>query len=199
MEKNREVSLTELGHRFEQPQEKLLAGLGYAARLFPPVAESLKSKRPTQLALDTRRRLHLSARDRPAAGRRRVWRPRPALVEQEGRTAGREGEDEIQKGKGRRAWGKMTMENLVAYQWELSLGETDLTEEEFRALAKLKTPLVQIRGQWVTLDSEQIEAAIRFWDKQQLEGEMALLEAMQTWPGRQNHAGGLPIEAGRIR
>ena len=45
--------LTELGHRFEQPQEKLLAGLGYAARLFPPVTESLKGKRPSQLALDT--------------------------------------------------------------------------------------------------------------------------------------------------
>jgi hypothetical protein len=46
-------ALTHLGHRFEQPREKLLAGLGYAARLFPPVTESLKSKRPTDLTVDT--------------------------------------------------------------------------------------------------------------------------------------------------
>jgi len=46
-------ALTHLGHRFEQPQEKLLAGLGYAARLFPPVTESLKGKRPTELMIDT--------------------------------------------------------------------------------------------------------------------------------------------------
>jgi hypothetical protein len=46
-------TLTHLGHRFEQPQEKLLAGLGYAARLFPPNTDSLKSKRPTELAVDT--------------------------------------------------------------------------------------------------------------------------------------------------
>jgi hypothetical protein len=46
-------ALTHLGHRFEQPQEKLLAGSGYAARLFPPVTESLKGKRPTDLSMDT--------------------------------------------------------------------------------------------------------------------------------------------------
>ena len=45
--------LTHLGHRFEQPQEKLLTGLGYAARLFPPITDSLKGKRPTELAVDT--------------------------------------------------------------------------------------------------------------------------------------------------
>jgi hypothetical protein len=45
--------LKELGRRFEQPQEKLLAGLGYAARLFPPIASSLKAARPTSIPLDT--------------------------------------------------------------------------------------------------------------------------------------------------
>ena len=46
--------LTQLGQRFEQPQEKLLAGLGYAGRFFPPVSNSLKEKSPTHLNLDTR-------------------------------------------------------------------------------------------------------------------------------------------------
>ncbi len=46
-------ALTHLGHRFEQPQEKLLTGLGYAARLFPPITNSLKGKRPTELSVDT--------------------------------------------------------------------------------------------------------------------------------------------------
>ena len=45
-------ALTHLGHRFEQPQEKLLTGLGYAARLFPPITDSLKGKRPTELSVD---------------------------------------------------------------------------------------------------------------------------------------------------
>jgi hypothetical protein len=63
--KNTGNVLPKLGHRFDQPQEKLLAGLGYAARLFPPVTESLKGKRPSLLALDTGGLL-FPARDCPA-------------------------------------------------------------------------------------------------------------------------------------
>jgi len=90
--------------------------------------------------------------------------------------------------------GRMTLDNLVRYQWQLSVGETELSEAEFRALAKLKSPLVQIRGQWVTLDAEQIDAAIKFWEKQQLEGEMGLLEAMRMGLGGEAQVGGLPID-----
>jgi len=48
-------ALMHLGRRFDHPHEKLLAGLGYAARLFPPVKSSLKDKRPAGLSLDAPR------------------------------------------------------------------------------------------------------------------------------------------------
>jgi SNF2 family DNA or RNA helicase len=89
---------------------------------------------------------------------------------------------------------KMTLENLIRYKWELSLGDTTLTEEEFRALASLKSPLVQIRGQWVQLDPEQIEAAIHFWEKQGLEGEMGLLDALPFGLGVETAQNGLPVD-----
>jgi hypothetical protein len=49
------------------------------------------------------------------------------------------------KGGDANAKSRMSMENLVRFQWKVSLGETELTEAEFTALAKLKPPLVQIR------------------------------------------------------
>ncbi|MDP1546066.1 MAG: DEAD/DEAH box helicase [Anaerolineales bacterium] len=186
-------ALTHLGHRFEQPQEKLLTGLGYAARLFPPVTESLKSKRPTELTIDT-------------SGAYTFLRETAPLLEGAGfgilvppwwnKRGARLGIKVKMKSKGSDANAKsrMSMENLVRYQWKLSLGETELTETEFKALAKLKSPLVQIRGQWVTLDAEQIEAAIKFWEKSQLEGEMSLIEAMKLGLGGETSAGGLPID-----
>jgi SNF2 family DNA or RNA helicase len=91
--------------------------------------------------------------------------------------------------------GRMSMDKLVSYQWKLSLGETELSEDEFQALAQLKSPLVQIRGQWVSLDPEQIEAAIKFWDKQKLAGEINLLDAMRLSLGGETAVAGLPIEA----
>jgi SNF2 family DNA or RNA helicase len=185
--------LTHLGHRFEQPQEKLLAGLGYAARLFPPVTESLKGKRPTELTIDT-------------SGAYTFLRETAPLLEGAGfgilvppwwnKKGARLGVKVKLKSKGGDAnvKSRMSMENLVHYQWKLSLGETELTETEFKALAKLKSPLVQIRGQWVTLDAEQIEAAIKFWQGHQLEGEMSLLEAMKLGLGGETTADGLPID-----
>jgi SNF2 family DNA or RNA helicase len=187
-------ALTHLGHRFEQPQEKLLAGLGYAARLFPPVAESLKSKRPTELTVDTSGAYTFLRQSAPlleGAGFGILvppwWNKKGARLGVKVKMKSKQSKEAIQ--------GHMTFENLVNYQWKLSLGETELSEQEFRALAKLKTPLVQIRGQWVTLDAEQIEAAIKFWEQHQLEGEMSLLEAMKLGLGGETSAGGLPIDS----
>ena len=185
--------LTHLGHRFEQPQEKLLAGLGYAARLFPPVAESLKNQRPTELAVNT-------------GGAYTFLRETAPILEGAGfgilvppwwnKKGARLGVKVKMKSKSDQAApGRMSMENLIDYQWKLSLGDTELTEDEFKALARLKTPLVQIRGQWVTLDANQIEAAIKFWDEKQLEGEMGLLDAMRLELGGETTVGGLPIDS----
>ena len=50
------------------------------------------------------------------------------------------------KGQSPVSSGHMNLENLVQYRWQLSLGETELSREEFDALVALKSPLVQIRG-----------------------------------------------------
>jgi SNF2 family DNA or RNA helicase len=186
-------ALTHLGRRFEQPQEKLLAGLGYAARLFPPLAESLKSKRPTELPVDT-------------GGAYTFLRETAPLLEGAGfgilippwwnKKGARLGVKVRLKSKSDAvAAGRMSLQNLIDYQWKLSLGDTELSEAEFNALAKLKSPLVQIRGQWVSLDAEQIEAAIKFWDKQKLQGEMSLLDALRLGLNGETEVDGLPIDA----
>jgi SNF2 family DNA or RNA helicase len=184
---------THLGHRFEQPQEKLLTGLGYAARLFPPITESLKSKLPTELAVDTGGAYTFLREAAPLLEGAGFGILIPPWWNKKGSRLGVKIKLKSKREQG--AHGRMSLENLVSYQWKLSLGETELTEVEFRTLAKLKSPLVQIRGQWVTLDAEQIEAAIKFWDqRKQLNGEMSLLEAVRLELGGETTAGGLPID-----
>ena len=54
---------------------------------------------------------------------------------------------------------------------------------------------MQIRGQWVQLDPDQIEAAIQFWEQQKdLAGEMSLHEALQLGLGGEEDHNGLPVE-----
>jgi SNF2 family DNA or RNA helicase len=185
--------LNHLGHRFEQPQEKLLAGLGYAARLFPPLAESLKSKRPNALTLDSGGAYTFLRQTAPLLEGAGFGILVPPWWNKKGSRLGVK--VRLKSRKDNSSESHMSLEHLVNYQWKLSLGETELTEDEFRVLAKLKTPLVQIRGQWVTLDAGQIEAAIKFWDKKQLEGEMSLLDALRLGLGGETSAGGLAIDA----
>ncbi len=186
-------TLTTLGHRIEQPQERLLAGLGYVARLFPPIKATLKSKHPTQATLDTPTAYTFLREIAPlleGAGFGLLvppwWNKPGARLGIRLRIQSKTGQEAQQ--------GKMTFEKLVNYRWELAIGETSLTEEEFRTLAALKTPLVQIRGQWVQFDADQIEAAIHFWEKQQRAGEMGLLEALQFGLGGQTEYDGLPVD-----
>lgn len=190
--------LKQLGRRFEQPQERLLAGLGFAARMFPALAPSLKSARPTHLALDTDQAYAFLREAGPlleAAGFGLLvppWWNRPGA-----RLGVRLRLNPTQSpGPGASPGGppRMSFENLVHYRWELSLGDTPLTREEFEALAALKTPLVQIRGQWVQLDPEQIEAAIRFWEEQELEGDLSLPAALRLGLGEEGIDGGLAVE-----
>ena len=83
----------------------------------------------------------------------------------------------------------MTMENLVNYQWQLSLGKTELTEKGIQNADKVEVAAGADCGQWVTLDAEQIEAAIKFWEEGQTQGEITLFEAMRMGLGGETSAG----------
>lgn len=187
--------LNALDRRFEQPQEKLLAGLGYASRLFEPLQAGLKTATPLGLPLssdDAFKFLRESAPLLEGSGFGVLvppwWNKPGTRLGVRLKMAGKKGT------KAEISSGAMSLENLISYKWELALGETTLTREEFDALVALKSPLVQIRGQWVQLDPEQIEAAIRFWEKQNLEAEVGLSEAVRLGLGATDTVEGLPVE-----
>ncbi len=188
--------LKTLNRRFEQPQETLLTGLGYAARLFESLKASLKSAKPTSLALSTQEAFDFLREVAPLLEGSGFgvlvppWWNKPGTrlgVRLKMSTSSQPSADAVPKSK-------IGFKNLIRYKWELSLGETNLTREEFEALVALKAPLVQIRGQWVQLDPEQIEAAIRFWEKQNLEAEIGLNEALRFGLGAADTIDGLPVQ-----
>jgi SNF2 family DNA or RNA helicase len=188
--------LKRLNRRFEQPQEKLLTGLGYAARLFPPIEGSLKDKRPTRLSLTTQQAYVFLRQVAPVLDGAGFGLLVPPWWNKPGARLGVRLRLKPAIGPSAEVIPKsnLTLTNLLNYRWELSVGGTSLTEEEFRTLAALKSPLVQIRGQWVQLDPEQIEAAIQFWEKQETEGQMSLLEALQVGLGGQAEGLELPVD-----
>jgi SNF2 family DNA or RNA helicase len=175
--------LTALARRVEHPQEQLLADLGRASRLYPELERALHAARPTVLELDAAG-AHLFLREaapmlaaagfgvllpswwdkrRARLGMRLTARP-AAQAQAAARSAG------------------LGLETLVDYRWELALGEEPLTAEELAELARLKVPLVRLRGQWVELDPERLARGLAFLE-QHGAGAMPASEALRTGLG----------------
>ena len=184
-------TLEYLTYRFEQAQERVLAGLGAAARLFPPVLRSLRTARPQSCALTT---------DEAYAFLREVgpllessgfgalvppWWSKPAKLGVRAK---------VKTDQGGTNKGILTLDTLVAFEWELALGDTPLSQDEFERLVALKMPLVQVRGQWVLLQPDEVETAIAFWERQR-QREMTLRDALGIALGASAEVEGLPVQS----
>ncbi|HEX7734045.1 MAG TPA: DEAD/DEAH box helicase [Ktedonobacteraceae bacterium] len=188
----RSSTLTFLKRSFENPQERLLADLGRAARLFPAIEESLKSARPGGLLLNTGQAYTFLREAAP-------------LLEQSGfgvlippwwrKPAARLGVKlKIRpKAGSQTSSGLLGMQGIVSYDWSISIGNMTLTAEEFEKLVQLKQPLIQVRGQWVELHASEIERAIAFFQKKRRAGSMTLGEALRTGLGQGQSELGLPV------
>src|SRR5262249_4005168 len=82
-------------------------------------------------------------------------------------------------GKDSTSSGLLSMDSLVAFDWAIALGDDQITPEEFVRLAQLKTPLVNVKGQWVELRPGDAEAALRFWETWGRRGQVPLREALR--------------------
>lgn len=183
-------ALQRLNEQFDQPREKLLMGLGYASRFFEPLQHSLTQEHPSELDLSTSEAFHFLRDTAPLLETSGFGVLVPPWWNKPGRRLGARAKmssDAVPKSA-------VGLDNLVRFKWEMSLGDTTLSKEEFDALVALKAPLVQIRGQWVQLDPDQIDAAIQFWETHALEEELSLHEAAQMALGHQDTENGLPIE-----
>ncbi|MBM3187433.1 MAG: hypothetical protein FJZ90_01780, partial [Chloroflexi bacterium] len=181
--------LSYLNRRFDEPQERLLQALGMAARLCPAIRRSLFAEAPESTELTDEEAftfLRETARLLEGLGFAVLvppwWSKPDARLRVKARLkAPADGT------------GVLNMNSLVAFDWELALGDETLTREEFERLAALKTPLVQVRGRWVLLQPDQIEAAIAFWEKRRAQSTLELGEALGLALGAEGDVDGLPV------
>ena len=186
--RERGSTLHYLDRRFDNPQERLLAGLGQAARLFPPLESCLRSARPDVCELDTEQAYSFLREAAPLLEQSGFGVLVPQWWKKRHKRLGVRATVSPVDGKG-----ILNLDALVRFRWELALGDQTLTPEEFAHLAALKLPLVQVRGEWVELQPEQIEAAIRFWEKRASEEEMALRQALRMGLAGESEIGELPL------
>lgn len=174
--------------RVDRPQERLLAGLGAASRLFAPIERSLRSARPQLATLtpseahqflreaapllenngfgvllpewwNSRQRTRLGLRLRLSADEETLWRSDDSLG------------GDLPDARARRL--------PVRFSWELTLGAERVSQADFEALTAHNVPLLKLRDRWIELDPQQVRAAKRFLAERQATGEMSLLQSIR--------------------
>lgn len=146
-------------------KEYLLASLGAASMLYPPVEASLLHATPAMTELSVHeayRFLYEHAALLQQAGFGVMlpswWTRRASGRRLSARAVTRE--SKLKAGSG-----KLTLDSLVDFKWQIAVGNIPLERKELEELAKLKIPLVRIRGEWVELHPDQLKAAIDFLKK----------------------------------
>jgi SNF2 family DNA or RNA helicase len=86
----------------------------------------------------------------------------------------------------------MSLEEIVLFNWKVALGDQEVSLNELEALARLKSPLVKVRGRWVQVNAEEIQAALDFW-KRQATAKATVREVVQMALGAREAPAGLPI------
>jgi SNF2 family DNA or RNA helicase len=174
----RSERLSALGHMLENPQERLLGGLGYALALWPDLEPALREPAPTGVELTAEQAYSFLREAVPALEqggfgvlappwwRQRVRVKLSANPEQEWDSTGLFGID-----------------GLCAYEWQVAVGDTTLSLAELEALAELKLPLIKARGRWIALRAEDVEMVLRFFRGRRARGRASAGELLREGLG----------------
>ncbi|WP_433240752.1 SNF2-related protein [Streptosporangium sp. CA-135522] len=155
----------------ERPLEVLRADLGRAVRLHPDLYSALRDPEPSGMTVETAWAYSFLRNGAPmlrAAGygvRLPAWAGRQGLgLKLTTRTAdGGEGFD---------------LDRRVGFRLDVAVGDHAISGEELAGLAGLKIPLVQVKGQWIELDDQQVKAALKVVE-QRGAGEMTVGEVIR--------------------
>jgi non-specific serine/threonine protein kinase len=188
--------LQQASRSLEAPHEVLLTELGRAVRAYPALDEALRQPVPTGIDLDLEGAHCFLATAAPAlelAGfgvLLPAWWRRPQArlgvrLRASSPSSGRAGSS-----------GLLGEESLCQFDWEAALGDQQIGRAELRRLAKLKAPLVNLRGQWVELRPGEVAQLLSFLDaepKARRQRTMTVADVLRVAAGTDAQRLGVPV------
>ncbi|HEY9799170.1 MAG TPA: SNF2-related protein [Leptolyngbyaceae cyanobacterium] len=176
----------------EQPQETFLRGLGLASRLYSAIAPTLDTESPQFC--------HLNPMQAYEFIKSVAWRFEdsglgvilpPSLANREG-WANRLGL-KISAETPNKKQGRLGLQSLLNFQWQLAIGGQTISKAEFDRLVALKSPLVEINGEWVELRPQDIKTAEAFFTARKDQMALSLEDALRLSTGDTQVIEKLPV------
>ncbi len=144
-------------------RESLLLGLGQAAGISTRVAGSLENVRPDGFSLGTEEAYDFLSEEALALEEAGFGVLLPSWWARKGTGLRLSARARVRAPDLQSDSGIVSLDTIADVDWDLALGDQRITMDEVEALARMKAPLVRLRGQWVALSSSEIQKAFRFW------------------------------------
>ncbi|PKP59547.1 MAG: ATP-dependent helicase [Candidatus Altiarchaeales archaeon HGW-Altiarchaeales-2] len=155
-------SISKIIHKKFNAEEYLLRDLAAASRHFSPVNRGLRERSPSECSLNLPEAYKFLKEDAwlleecgygilvPS------WWKRDKAAAQLGVniTASPKSDSKTVKFFG--------LDDILDFKWEIAIGDMSLSKTELEGLAKLKIPLINVRGKWVEFKKEDVEKALKF-------------------------------------
>ncbi|MCZ6679915.1 MAG: DEAD/DEAH box helicase [Candidatus Poribacteria bacterium] len=164
-------------------EKQVLLHLGYAARMYPKIWDGLQTNQPTGFELDIDEAFEFL--------KERAWVLEdggykvviPSWWTPEGRRRAKirlRTKAKVAGAMPAVTRGLFGLDSILTYQYELSIGNQPVTQNEWDALVNAKTSLVQFRGQWMELDRDKMGQMLEFWKSHADEApEMGVLDLLK--------------------
>lgn len=155
-----------LEDKYENPQERLMTDLGKASLVYPKINDCLENPFPSSLVLTTEQAvifLKKYAQKLEKAGFKILL---PSWWEKASSKIGVHLIlSETEQDNSHRSRGLFTLQSLIDFEWQIVVGDQNLSVEEFENWAKLRVPFIRIGGQWVRINLEEMDKTIAFIEK----------------------------------
>jgi SNF2 family DNA or RNA helicase len=180
------------GRTIEQPQETFLKGLGLASRLYPPIEPSLHERRPQACELTS---VEVYEFIRASAWRLQdnglgIVLP-PGLAP--GAGANRLGISIRAEAPEPNKKERLGLKSLLKFKWELAIGDKTISKKEFDRLMALKSPLVEVNGEWIALQPSDVRAAEAIFTASKEQMTLSVEDALRLSTGDTTTLAKLPV------
>lgn len=160
-------------------KEYLLSSLGKASTICTRIESSLKNDAPIGYELDTHGAYEFLtqrvwALEQAGFGTRTPewWTPTGSIHRLGTRAS-------VKSPAKKSAKAGFSLDQVLKFDWEITLGGEKVTRDELQTLAKSKTALVKMRDQWVQLGDEEIKQALELTSKKKGATEGSLRDIIQ--------------------
>ncbi len=173
------------------PQETLLKGLGLASRLYYVIEESLEENNPSFCELDPIQVYEFIRSIANILKDNGLGVILPSSLEKgvEEKRLGISLNAEVKTKKGQR----LSLKSLLNYKLNLAIGDKNISKKDFEKLLAQKSPLVEIKGEWIALQPSDVRAAQQILDKSYDPLELSVEDALRFSTGDSSTVAKLPI------